>query len=920
EPPDGDPSYFTSETQPLFIWSKVTGAEKFALEFASDPTFTTFFTNHCMTLDVGISFTSESYRPTSPLPVNTQIYWRIKTIDKAGNSTAIPATGPGIPYRRLYIDTVPPDGSYVQLTAPENFSLSSDYTPTFTWNWEHDAGGNPVGQAPVDSPDDGIEMDKAILEYHISSSPWPDASTVGSASSGRVAVESSRSSGSGWDSLFPGRLNTYTYTSAISLTPNSTYYWRVRPVDSAGNVGASSTIFRFDYGLTSDQLPAPIIKDPANGEIVTTQTLAVKVQTFPPALIPGQPVRTYSVKVYAIVHDMSTPGSNDIKLLAGPQSVPPGEDSVTLSVTLGSGDGPYTLIATVVDDAGSESNPSNSLPVRIILDRGHPKVSHLTITSNHEGSSSAPSDDISSKLLVQIVFSEPMMEKDTSNNQLHPDVYIYPEKGINSIKVEAMETPKKSWSETGDAWTGIATIPAGKGYDGQASVSIGGSITDLAGRRISPNPTYYPDYFVINTAPMLKVKAFYNPTDERDIIVSIESSEKLRMVPLVEIDFNGEVSTITTNLVHDMVYTGVFTIPSNRSGQVNIVAYGTDYAGNTGLDKYAFRVIEIDPYEGYNVTYPRDFYLKIASETIHERKSIVIIPRELETEEFSAKTSAIYKIENSSELVPVKKMAYDIGPYSLEFKKPVSIEFDISDVDSSKNMGIFNYRNGKWNYVPSFRIGDTLVGASRNTGIYAVMTDIREPRIISVNPEEGEKMSTDLNQIEIEFTEDGSGIDVTSIDFCIDDVRKSVHVEDNKIIYRPYSPLKSGEHQIKLSISDNLGNVSQKIKQKFYAPKAFEVHDFYFYPNPSDVTDPVIHYILTQNPTDVNIKIYDLADQLVTTIDSLPTTIGEHRSATWDRKNDDLDNVANGVYYAKIIAKNGSNNINEKIIKIVVLR
>ena len=112
-----------------------------------------------------------------------------------------------------------------------------------------------------------------------------------------------------------------------------------------------------------------------------------------------------------------------------------------------------------------------------------------------------------------------MMEKDSSNNALNPDVYIYPEKGLNSIKVDPLETPKKSWSETGKSWTGIATIPAGTGYDGLASVSIGGTITDLASRRLSPNPTYFADYFNIDTAPLLDVKAFYNPVDERDIII-----------------------------------------------------------------------------------------------------------------------------------------------------------------------------------------------------------------------------------------------------------------------------------------------------------------------------------------------------------------------------------------------------------------
>ncbi|MCK5686729.1 T9SS type A sorting domain-containing protein, partial [bacterium] len=916
-PPDGDPFYFTSETTPVFVWSKMDGAAQFVVEYASDDQFTTFYANHCMTQDAGNSFTSESYLPTTSLPGNVPIFWRVKTIDQAGNVTFIPAGQPGIPFRKLYIDTVPPDGSSILPLTPEDNALINDYTPMMAWEWDHHV---------VDDPNDGIEMNLAIVDYHDDNHGWPDVTTVPSFGNGSFTVESSRTIPP-WNPLLPHLGNLFSYESQITFAANETYYWRVRPIDQAGNIGSASTVWRFYLGRTSNSLPPPIIKKPVKDEVVTTKTIPLEILIFPPPLIPGQPVRTFRVNVYAVLHDIGEITTDDIKKLVGPIPVEPGKDTVKVTATLGDADGRYTLIATVVDDAGTESNPSNSIPTRIILDRESPKVDHLTITSDHEGTTSAPDEGISSRILVQVVFSEEMKLKDSSNKTVHPDIYIYPEKGLYSIKVEPYEIPKKSWGETGKVWNGIATIPVGKGYDGKASVSITGQMTDLAGKRISPNPTYYADHFVIDTAPLMKIKAFYNPTDERDIIISLESSEKLRTVPLVEVDFNGAVNQIRMNPVYEQIHTGVFTLPKDTTGVVSITAYAVDLIGNTGIEKYTFRVVDIDPNEGYNVTYPRDFNLKISKDTFASKTSMVIMPKKLnmssQTDSESkimAKVSGTYFPTSGAELTPIKENAYDVGPYSLDFKNPISIEFDVSDISRTNQIGILNYKGGKWHYVPSFKMGDVLVGAYKSSGIYAVMGDSQEPRIIDVTPSEGELLSTDVNLIEIEFEETGSGIDVDNVEVILDNVRMKVNVTGNKITYKPGTALKSGEHDLSVRLSDNFGNASPKVSHKFFAPKAFEVHDFYFYPNPSADTDPVIHYSLTQDSTDVYIKIYDISNQLVTTIDNLSVFAGENKSATWNRMNDELDYVANGVYYAKIIAKNGNGIASEKIFKVVVLK
>ena len=97
------------------------------------------------------------------------------------------------------------------LISPENNGFQTDNTPTFKWTAVEDPSGV-----------------KYTLQYSIDQNFGPETITV-------EDLEE----------------NTYTVPSELL---DSTYYWRVRAVDGAGNVGNWSAVWQF----TVDTTPPPV--------------------------------------------------------------------------------------------------------------------------------------------------------------------------------------------------------------------------------------------------------------------------------------------------------------------------------------------------------------------------------------------------------------------------------------------------------------------------------------------------------------------------------------------------------------------------------------------------------------------------------------------------------------------------------------
>ncbi len=85
------------------------------------------------------------------------------------------------------------------------------------------------------------------------------------------------------------------------------------------------------------------------------------------------------------------------------------------------------------------------------------------------------------------------------------------------------------------------------------------------------------------------------------------------------------------------------------------------------------------------------------------------------------------------------------------------------------------------------------------------------------------------------------------------------------------------------------------------------------YPNPSEEGRTTIRYTLNDNVENVNIRIYDIAGELVTQLNNGGTFPGDHE-VTWD-----VSNIQSGAYIARVEAQANSGNVVE-FIKIAVVK
>ena len=93
----------------------------------------------------------------------------------------------------------------------------------------------------------------------------------------------------------------------------------------------------------------------------------------------------------------------------------------------------------------------------------------------------------------------------------------------------------------------------------------------------------------------------------------------------------------------------------------------------------------------------------------------------------------------------------------------------------------------------------------------------------------------------------------------------------------------------------------------------------YNYPNPfSDGTH--FTFTLTQIPDELKINIYTVAGRLVKKIDIPASQLNyDFNKIYWDGKDADGDNLANGVYFYKVIMKD-DDKTEESIHKMAILK
>lgn len=136
------------------------------------------------------------------------------------------------------------------------------------------------------------------------------------------------------------------------------------------------------------------------------------------------------------------------------------------------------------------------------------------------------------------------------------------------------------------------------------------------------------------------------------------------------------------------------------------------------------------------------------------------------------------------------------------------------------------------------------------------------------------------------------------------------------VIYKP--ELSSGEHLFKYVAYDNTNNYSDTIQNNLIVHPELRIINFYNYPNPmSGQTNFIFDLTGDRIPFNCKIKIFTVTGRLIKVITPF-VNIG-HNQIFWEGRDDDGDELANGVYFYKMIIE-GESKKETSIQKLVVLK
>jgi hypothetical protein len=175
-------------------------------------------------------------------------------------------------------------------------------------------------------------------------------------------------------------------------------------------------------------------------------------------------------------------------------------------------------------------------------------------------------------------------------------------------------------------------------------------------------------------------------------------------------------------------------------------------------------------------------------------------------------------------------------------------------------------------------------------------------------------------------------LDTTLFTIIYNNVPLSLQRNDVEYSYVPYPnseakirwtpSLPDGRHTLEVLAKDASGNFFDTTSSRtvFYVYNQPDLLNVYNYPNPFE-NDTYFTFELrgTVVPDEFEIKIYTVAGRLIKEISVLPSTmnIGFNR-IYWDGRDEDGDEIANGVYFYKILSRLNEETkvITEKLAKV----
>ncbi len=130
--------------------------------------------------------------------------------------------------------------------------------------------------------------------------------------------------------------------------------------------------------------------------------------------------------------------------------------------------------------------------------------------------------------------------------------------------------------------------------------------------------------------------------------------------------------------------------------------------------------------------------------------------------------------------------------------------------------------------------------------------------------------------------------------------------------------LEPGHHILRVHATDNVGDASE-IQEEFEVRGEFGIEWAINYPNPFQKTTSISYLLTDVTDQFVEVRIYTVSGRKIKTLRESDQTVVSYRSILWDGTDETGEEVANGVYFARLKAKQGDHEV-EKTIKMAKIR
>ncbi len=161
---------------------------------------------------------------------------------------------------------------------------------------------------------------------------------------------------------------------------------------------------------------------------------------------------------------------------------------------------------------------------------------------------------------------------------------------------------------------------------------------------------------------------------------------------------------------------------------------------------------------------------------------------------------------------------YEIGPETIPLAENIDLTFKISENESDK-IGIYRLSGkGVWRWLQYRRTDYTISAESRFMGQFAIIKDTEPPQVKKINPSDGKTISNSYPRISSIISDNLSGIENhENIKVYLDDRWLIPEYDPELELLKTYPEkrLKDGRHELKIIVSDRVGN-SRTVNSHFF--------------------------------------------------------------------------------------------------------